>query len=342
MTPPTMETKPAKADEFTISVAPMMDWTDRHCRYFHRQLSRHVRLYTEMVVADAIIHGPTERLLRYDKVEHPVALQLGGSNPDKLRQATRTGAEYGYDEINLNVGCPSDRVQSGRFGACLMAEPNLVADCFSAMQDGAGSTSVSPPEVTIKCRLGIDEQDLEETLPDFIQTIAKAGCRTVIIHARKAWLQGLSPKENRTVPPIEYERVRAVKNKFPALDIQVNGQVETVAHGLEISDGLNGFMMGRAAYNNPWTLTEVDPVFGDPAAASDRYAVAETMIRYLERIEGKDRTAKALIRHIMGLFTGQAGARQWRRTLSEGLAAKHAPSLILRGGLSALASSEFV
>ncbi|MGB3455636.1 MAG: tRNA dihydrouridine(20/20a) synthase DusA [Litorimonas sp.] len=320
---------------YEISVAPMMDWTDRHCRVFHRQLSRRVRLYTEMVVADAVIHGPRDRLLSFDAVEHPVALQLGGSDPDKLREASRTGAGYGYDEINLNVGCPSDRVQSGRFGACLMAEPELVANCFTAMQDGSGDTPV-----TVKCRLGIDDQQLSETLPRFIDTVAKAGCETFIVHARKAWLQGLSPKENRTVPPIDYGLVTDMKRRFPELRIMVNGQIETVAQGVEIADGLDGFMMGRAAYNDPWSLTAVDPAYGEASAATDRFAVAETMIRYLERVQDTDRTAKALIRHMMGLFAGQPGARSWRRSLSEGLAAKAQPSAILGDGLAVMARGQ--
>jgi tRNA-dihydrouridine synthase A len=309
----------------------MMDWTDRHCRYFHRHLSRHVHLYTEMVVADAVIYGPRDRLLRFDASEHPVALQLGGSVPDKLRQATEIGATYGYDEINLNVGCPSDRVQSGRFGACLMAEPDLVANCYRAMVKGAGEA-----EITVKCRLGIDDQKIEDTLPQFIETVSHAGCQTFIIHARKAWLQGLSPKENRTVPPIDYALVRQIKETFPDLKIMLNGQVETVAQGLDEAASLDGFMMGRAAYNNPWILTATDPVFGDAPAATDRAKVAQQMIAYLERIEDEDRTAKALIRHMMGLFLGQPGARQWRRDLSEGLAAKLRPSRNLAQALDGL------
>ena len=307
----------------------MMDWTDRHCRFFHRHLSRRVRLYTEMIVADAVIHGPRDRLLSFDPIEHPVALQLGGSDPDKLKAATEIGAAYGYDEINLNVGCPSDRVQSGRFGACLMAEAKLVGDCFQAMRDGAGNAVV-----TVKCRLGIDDQDVSQTLPHFIETVAKAGCETFIIHARKAWLQGLSPKENRTVPPIDYDLVSQMKQAFPNLAIMVNGQVETVAQGMQIAGDLDGFMMGRAAYHDPWSLTAVDPAYGDPAAATDRHAVAELMIPYLERVQETDRSAKALIRHMMGLYAGQPGARGWRRTLSESLGAKMQPSDALRAGLA--------
>ncbi|WP_298913840.1 tRNA dihydrouridine(20/20a) synthase DusA [uncultured Algimonas sp.] len=321
--------------DFAVSVAPMMDWTDRHCRLFHRHLSRRVRLYTEMVVADAVIYGPRDRLLSFDALEHPVALQLGGSDPDKLREATGIGAAYGYDEINLNVGCPSDRVQSGRFGACLMAEPSLVADCFKAMRDSAGDAAV-----TIKCRLGIDDQDVERTLPHFIETVSGAGCRTVIVHARKAWLQGLSPKQNRTVPPIDYALVTRMKEAFPDLGIIVNGQIETVSQGLDVAQDLDGFMMGRAAYNDPWSLTAVDPAYGDPPAATDRAAVARDMVAYLERVQDTDRTAKALIRHMMGLFAGQPGARLWRRTLSEGLTAKLAPSDILASGLGVMTTGQ--
>lgn len=312
-----------------------MDWTDRHCRFFHRQLSRRVRLYTEMVVADAVIHGPRDRLLSFDKVEHPIALQLGGSDPEKLRKASEIGASYGYDEINLNVGCPSDRVQSGRFGACLMAEATLVGDCYQAICDGAGDAVV-----TVKCRLGIDDQLESETLPHFIDTVAKAGCETFIVHARKAWLKGLSPKENRTVPPIDYDLVAQMKRTFPNVAIMVNGQIETVAHGREIADGLDGFMMGRAAYHDPWSLTDVDPAYGDPAAALDRHLVAEEMVRYLEKNQDIDPSAKALIRHMMGLFSGQPGARTWRRTLSEGLGAKLSPSKALSGGIAVMSQGQ--
>ena len=331
-----MRKKILKKNYFRVSVAPMMDWTDRHCRYFHRQLSRHVVLYTEMVVADAIIHGPRERLLRFDPVEHKVALQLGGSDPDKLREASRIGAGFGYDEINLNVGCPSDRVQSGRFGACLMAEADLVATCFQAMRDGAQDGSGKAPSVTIKCRLGIDDQVLDKTLPHFIETASGAGCETIIIHARKAWLKGLSPKENRTVPPIDYDRVHATKSRFPHMRVELNGQLESVPHALSVADGLDGAMFGRAAYNDPWILTGVDPVYGDAPPVMSRQRVSESLIHYLERVQDHDRTAKALLRHVMGLYAGQAGARLWRRTLSEGLAAKDRPSDILHRALATM------
>ena len=316
----------------SISVAPMMDWTDRHCRWFHRQLSSHVRLYTEMVVADAVIHGPRDRLLGFDASEHPVALQIGGSDPAKLAQATEIGAAYGYDEINLNIGCPSDRVQAGRFGACLMAEADLVAECFTAMN---GATNA---EVTVKCRLGIDDQDVHVKLPEFIETVAAAGCKTFVVHARKAWLKGLSPKDNRTIPPIDYNLVRAMKQRFPELEIIVNGQVTDAAHAALIMDGkLDGAMFGRAAYNTPWILTDIDKTwFGGTAFEPTRLDIAERLMGYAKNMEKTDRSTKALIRHVMGLFAGQPGARLWRRTLSEGLGRKLAPSEILRGGITAM------
>ena len=309
-----------------------MDWTDRHCRWFHRQLSAHTRLYTEMVVADAVIHGPRDHLLGYNAAEHPVALQIGGSDPDKLAKATEIGASYSYDEINLNVGCPSDRVQAGRFGACLMAEPDLVAACFTAM---SGATDA---EVTVKCRLGIDDQEVENTLPSFIETVAAAGCGTFIIHARKAWLKGLSPKDNRTIPPIDYDLVHAMKAKYPELEIIVNGQVTDVSHAVDVmGDALDGAMFGRAAYNTPWILTEVDSRwFGGEAFAPSRLEIAERLIGYAKSCEEIDRSTKALIRHVMGLFAGEPGARLWRRTLSEGLGKKQAPSQVLRDGLEAM------
>ena len=302
----------------------MMDWTDRHCRWFHRQLSKRVELYTEMVVADAAIHGPRDRLLGFDAIEHPAILQIGGSDPHKLSEASKIGEGYGYDAININIGCPSDRVQSGRFGACLMAEPDLVAECFSAMQ-----AAVSVP-VTVKCRLGIDDQACEETLPRFLQTVSKAGCDTFIIHARKAWLQGLSPKENRDVPPLDYDLVRAMKTQFPALKIELNGGLLDIETSLSETQSLDGFMWGRAAYHNPWILSEVDSrVYGDPAPEFDRSDIVERLVIYLQSVETKDRSAKALLRHVMGLYSGQVGARLWRRTLSEGAASGLKPSEVL-------------
>jgi len=306
---------------FRVSIAPMMDWTDRHCRYFHRLLSRDAYLYTEMVVADAIIHGPRDRLLGYDVCEHSIALQIGGSDPDKLAQASKIGEDFGYDEININIGCPSDRVQSGRFGACLMEEPALVAACFAAMQ-----AAVSIP-VTVKCRLGVDDQDVAQTLPTFIETLAKAGCQRVIIHARKAWLKGLSPKENRNVPPLDYDLVRQMKAEFPELLIEINGGLTALAQIDSEAQGLDGLMYGRAAYHDPWILAGLDSYMG---AGSDRFnnrfAIIPHLIDYAQRHEQDNPTTKALCRHIMGLFAAQPGARLWRRTLSESMAKGLAPS----------------
>ena len=314
-----------KAPGFTVSVAPMMDWTDRHCRWFHRQLSSHVLLYTEMVTANAIIHGDRNYLIGFNPAEHPIALQIGGSEPLALAQAAKIGEDFGYDEININIGCPSDRVQSGRFGACLMAEPDLVAQCYSAM-----SKAVDIP-VTVKCRLGIDDQNLNQTLPEFIEKVSSAGCEHFIIHARKAWLKGLSPKENRDVPPLNYDLVKAMKAAYPALEIVLNGGLKTLAAAQFESEGLNGVMLGRAAYHSPWILTDIDQLFyGAPVFSASREDITEKIIDYVSKIQGTDRSAKAIIRHIMGLYAGQAGARHWRRTLSEGLAARKAPSDIIQ------------
>jgi len=320
-----------KNQKFTVSVAPMMDWTDRHCRWFHRQLTRQALLYTEMVTANAIIHGDRNYLIGFDRAEHPVALQIGGSEPDRLAQASKIGEEFGYDEININIGCPSDRVQSGRFGACLMAEPDLVADSYSAM-----AAAVKIP-VTVKCRLGIDDQDLEETLPEFIEKVSAAGCKHFIIHARKAWLKGLSPKENRDVPPLDYSLVQAMKEHYPQLDIVLNGGLKTIDQAKAASQTLNGVMFGRAAYNDPWILTEVDSSFYQRIPQSlTRDDMIKPLIDYAQVREHHDRTTKALIRHIMGLYAGQPGARLWRRTLSEGLVSKAPPSDIIRSAAQAV------
>lgn len=279
---------------------------------FHRMLSGRALLYTEMVVADAMIHGDREYLLGYNVDEHPVALQVGGSDPAKLVQAAQIAQEYGYDEINLNVGCPSDRVQSGRFGACLMAEPELVATCFEAMQ-----AAVDIP-VTVKCRIGIDEQVPEESLPQFLDTVSAAGCAHFIVHARKAWLEGLSPKDNRTVPPLDYGLVRAMKVQFPDLEIVLNGGLESLDQIETEAASLDGAMFGRAAYHTPWILHEVDArVFGEAQKKFTRDDIVEQLIQYAESKQEYDRSTKALIRHIMGLFHGEAGARIWRRALSE-------------------------
>ncbi len=290
----------------------MMEWTDRHCRYFLRLISRRTLLYTEMVTADAILHGQPERLLQFDPAEHPVALQFGGSDPHRLAAAGRIGAEFGYDEINLNVGCPSDRVQSGRFGACLMAEPDLVAECIAAM-----AANVRVP-VTVKCRIGIDDQDAEESLDRFIDAVAAGGCRTFILHARKAWLEGLSPKENRDVPPIDYGRVYRVKAQRPDLTIVVNGGIESLDESAGHLVHVDGVMLGRAAYQDPYLLAGVDPLlFGSAAAVSSRLEVLDRFMPYAEAELARGVRLNQMTRHILGLFHGQPRARAFRRYLSE-------------------------
>ncbi|WP_284163483.1 tRNA dihydrouridine(20/20a) synthase DusA [Frigidibacter sp. SD6-1] len=296
-----------------FSVAPMMDWTDRHCRFLHRQISHHALLYTEMVTAPAVIHGPRDRLLGFDAAEHPVALQLGGSDPAELAEATRIAAGYGYDEINLNVGCPSDRVQSGCFGAVLMERPALVADCVAAM------IAASPVEVTVKCRIGVDDQVPEEVLPAFIETVAAAGVTRFAIHARKAWLQGLSPKENREVPPLDYPLVLAMKRACPQLHISVNGGIASLAQAKQFLDqGLDGAMIGRAAYHTPFDLLgRADEVIFGAGPGPDRLEVVDRMRPYIAAHLARGGRLHQITRHMLGLFHGQPGARGWRRMLSE-------------------------
>lgn len=291
-------------------VAPMMDWTDRHCRYFHRLLAPHARLYTEMVTAAAVIHGDRAHLLGFDPAEHPLALQLGGSEPRDLVQAARIGADLGYDEINLNIGCPSDRVQSGRFGACLMREPALVAECFAAMH-----AAVDIP-VTIKCRLGVDDQDEDSDLQHFVESVHAAGCRVFVVHSRKAWLQGLSPKENRDVPPLNYQRVYRLKEEFPDLTIVINGGIETVAEVREHLRHVDGVMLGRTAYHEPYRLAEIEAeLFGVPLPERDDVIAA--MRSYVEQHLASGGRPQHVSRHLLGLFQGLPGGRAWRRTLSE-------------------------
>ena len=288
-------------------------------------------LYTEMVVADAVIHGDKDYLIAFNPEEHPVALQIGGSDPAKLAAASKVGEEFGYDEININIGCPSDRVQSGRFGACLMAEPDLVAECYSAMAE-----AVDVP-VTMKCRLGIDDQDLDRTLPEFIEKVSAAGATHFIIHARKAWLKGLSPKENRDVPPLDYDLVRAMKARYPHLEIVLNGGIKTMAEARGETQGLDGVMLGRAAYHDPWILREIDEAFyGGPTFTATREDIVQDVIGYAERKQDEDRSTKALIRHIMGLYAGRPGARLWRRTLSENMS-KAKPADVIRMAAEAMA-----
>jgi len=295
----------------------MMDWTDRHCRYFHRLLSARALLYSEMVTADAVIHGDRERLLAFNPQEHPVALQLGGSNPARLAEAAAIGADWGYDEINLNVGCPSDRVQEGRFGACLMAEPELVAECVAAMR--ARVPSHIP--VTVKNRIGIDAQDSEADLNRFVETVAGTGCRIFIVHARKAWLQGLSPRENREVPPLDYGRVCRLKAAHPELTIVINGGITSLDEAEAHLQHVDGVALGRAAYQTPWLLAEVDRrLFGTAGAAPSRRAALEALLPYAERHIAAGGRLNNIVRHILGLYHGQPRARAFRRHLSE-----HAP-----------------
>jgi tRNA-dihydrouridine synthase A len=296
-----------------FSIAPMMDWTDRHCRAFHRQLTRHALLYTEMVTAPAILHGDRQRLLAMSSdAEHPVALQLGGSDPNALAEAAAIGEEFGYDEINLNVGCPSDRVQEGRFGACLMAEPELVAQCVARMQ-----ARVKVP-VTVKCRIGIDDQDSEGDLQRFIDVVAAAGCRTFIVHARKAWLQGLSPKQNREIPPIDYARVYRLKAARPELTIVINGGITTLEEAKTHLEHVDGVMLGRAAYQTPYILAEVDRRFFDPGAkVPTRHEAIEGIYPYVERHLAAGGRLNNVVRHVLGLYHGVPRARLFRRHLSE-------------------------
>lgn len=288
----------------------MMDWTDRHCRYLHRLITKRALLYTEMAVDQALIHGDAAHLISFDPDEQPVALQLGGSTPADLARAARIGENFGYREINLNVGCPSDRVQSGRFGACLMREPDLVADCIKAMQD-----AVSVP-VTVKCRIGVDEQDPREALFGFVETVAAAGADVFIVHARKAWLKGLSPKENRTVPPLDYGLVRDLKRERPDLSISLNGGLATLDQCVEEGAGLDGVMVGRAAYQTPWMLRDVDArVFGGDHAP-ERTEIAALYADYIERRMSEGVALRAMTRHMLGLYHGEPGAREFRRILT--------------------------
>ena len=310
-----------------LSVAPMMDWTDRHCRYLHRLLTHEALLYTEMVTAPALVRGHALHLLDFSPDEHPIALQLGGSDPAELAKAARLGFEAGYDEINLNVGCPSDRVQSGTFGAVLMKNPALVAECCGAMMEAV------PIEVTVKCRIGVDDQTPEEVLPEFLARVGAVGVQRFIIHARMAWLKGLSPKENRDIPPLNYDLVVQMKQLFPALHLSVNGGIETLDQAVDFLDrGLDGVMIGRAAYHNPGgVLAQVDSrVFGtaDPTATTEQ--AVHAMLPYIEAHLATGGRLHQITRHMLGLFSGRPGARGWRRVLSEGATRPTAgPELVL-------------
>jgi tRNA-dihydrouridine synthase A len=312
----------------------MMDWTDRHCRAFHRTLTRRALLYTEMVTAQAVLRGDRTYLLGFDPVEHPLALQLGGSEPDLLAQAARIGADFGYDEINLNVGCPSDRVQSGRFGACLMREPGLVAECVAAM-----AAAVSVP-VTVKCRIGVDDQDPVDSLYTLVDACAAAGVEQFIVHARKAWLQGLSPKENRDIPPLDYALVRRLKADRPGLAIMLNGGLTDLDQCATEADGLDGVMLGRAAYHDPGLLGAVDArVFGLPGSEVPPEAAVEAYRPYLARELARGTPFAAMSRHMLGLFQGRPGARAWRRIMTVDAVRPGAGLEVLDRALAALTPS---
>ncbi|MDE9449106.1 tRNA dihydrouridine(20/20a) synthase DusA [Aliiroseovarius sp. Z3] len=314
-----------------LSVAPMMDWSDRHCRYFHRLMTRHTLLYTEMVTAPALVRGGAVHLLDYNSEEHPVAVQLGGSDPKELAAATKMCVERGYDEVNLNVGCPSDRVQSGTFGAVLMRDAPLVAACMSAMNDAAQGI-----DVTVKCRIGVDEQSPDEVLPFFLETVAAAGVSRFTIHARKAWLQGLSPKENRDIPPLDYPLVHRIKAAFPTLHLSINGGITTLDEAQAHLDVMDGVMIGRAAYHDPASvLLGVDQaIFGDIARPRSAHEVVEAMYPYIEAQLAKGVRLHSITRHMLGTFTGRPGARKWRRILSEGATRDGAGVALVAGALS--------
>lgn len=310
VSPPPTTPQPEPSRRFCC--APMMDWSDRHCRFFWRLLTRQALLYTEMVTTGALIHGDRERFLRFSPAEQPVALQLGGSDPTALATCARMAQDYGYTEVNLNCGCPSDRVQNGMIGACLMAEPALVRDCMSAMME-----AVDIP-VTIKHRIGIDAMEDYAGLVQFVNTVADSGCRTYIVHARKAWLQGLSPKQNREVPPLRYELVQALKQDFPHLEIIINGGITTLGQCQTLLQSLDGVMLGREVYSNPYLLAEVDSlIYGDTAPAPSREAVLDDFIAYARAELEADTRLSHLSRHVLGLYHNQPGARRFRRHISE-------------------------
>ena len=289
----------------------MMDWSDRHCRAFHRGLSRRARLYTEMVTTGAVLHGDRNRLLGFDAVEHPVAVQLGGSDPADLAEAARICADFGYDEVNINVGCPSDRVQNGRFGACLMREPALVGDCVAAMK-----AAVQVP-VTVKCRIGVDDQDPEQALDALADAVLAAGADALVVHARKAWLQGLSPKENRDIPPLDYGRVHRLKARLPHVPVSINGGIGSLAEAQAQLAHVDGVMLGRAAYQDPGLLLGVDPLlFGEAAPAADPFEALESFEPYVAARLAEGTRLHAITRHMLGLFNGRPGARAWRRHLA--------------------------
>jgi tRNA-dihydrouridine synthase A len=315
-----------------FNVAPMMDWTDRHCRFFHRIMTRHARLYTEMLTADAVVFGPRERLLGYDAFEHPLALQLGGADPVRLAQAARIGAEFGYQEINLNCGCPSDRVQSGRFGACLMREPALVGDCVAAM---VGAVAIP---VTVKCRIGVDDQDPREALFGLAESVQAAGAAAVFVHARKAWLEGLSPKDNRDIPPLDYSLVYDLKAAHPDLPIAINGGIADLSQAMTHLAHVDGAMLGRAAYQSPELLLGVDPqLFGEKAPVADAFEAIEAFTPYIARALSRGVRLHDMTRHLLGLFAGRPGARAYRQKLSILAPARGAGLEVLREAVAQVA-----
>jgi len=306
-----------------------MDWTDRHCRFFHRLISQHVLLYTEMVTTGALIHGDSHRFLGFNKEEHPLAFQLGGSNPRELALSATMVEDYGYDEVNLNVGCPSDRVQNGRFGACLMLEPELVADCVAAM-----CKAVSIP-VTVKSRIGVDDKDSYGELVSFVRTVASAGCKTFIVHARKAWLSGLSPRQNREIPPLNYDVVLQLKADFPQLNIIVNGGIVNLGQAEQLLQHSDGVMVGREAYQNPYLLAEVDSrIFNAVVAPRSRHEIIELLLPYIEEQLSNGIRLNSVTRHILGLFHGEPGARAWRRHLSENATSPDAGIKVVRDAMA--------
>jgi tRNA-dihydrouridine synthase A len=320
------------APRWRFCVAPMMEWTDRHCRFFHRLLTRRALLYTEMLTTGAVLHGDRARLLRFDPAEHPLALQLGGCEPRALAGSARIGAGLGFDEINLNAGCPSDRVQDGRFGACLMAEPALVGDCVAAMKAAVGVP------VTVKCRIGIDEQDAEAALETFACAVEQAGVDALVVHARKAWLKGLSPKQNREIPPLDYDRVYRLKAAHPRLPIVLNGGVAGIEDALVHLTRVDGVMMGRAGYQGPWRLLAVDPLlFGEPARFASPKEAAAALIPYIERELAGGAQLHAITRHLHGLFSAVPGARAFRRQLAGAALSPRAGAELLIAALTIIA-----
>lgn len=318
------------AESRKLSVAPMMDWTDRHCRYFHRLLSKNTLLYTEMIHAGAIVHGDVPRHLRFNAEEHPVALQLGGSEPEKLAIAARVAEQWGYNEVNINCGCPSERVQKGAFGACLMAEPYLVADCVKAMLDAVHDVQKTP--ITVKHRIGIDKTESYAFVRDFVGAVAEAGCHTFIVHARNAWLKGLSPKENRDIPPLRYEMVHQLKADFPHLTIVINGGITTNVQIAEQLAQLDGVMVGREAYHNPWLLASWEEAFfGAAPQTLTRELVEAQMVAYMEREHAAHGTHwSSIARHMLGLRHGMAGSRRWRQVWSDHHLRDFAPAAVMQ------------